>query len=566
MKINKKLILFNIGLALIIASLFFSLSQKGFLNRFEFLTLDSSFRIRGSIPYDKHIIIIEVTDSDIEKVGRWPWPRSWHAAISRALADFGAKVIYFDVIFSEPAEEKDDALFEEAIKTNRNIYLPFAFQTPDKGEINTLDKAFLPLKRFSNHIKGTGVINIYPDMDGILRKIPLVFQEKQGLYPHIALQIAMDYSGLSLKQTTQRHLILEGPAETVKIPLIDKNEMLLNWLGKWKHTFKHYSFLDILAAYQNSLEKKPVNINTLDFKDSICLIAVTAIGLYDIKPTPLEPLYPGIGITATAISNIIDKKFISPIPLWLNILLIYLLALIPAFLIFGEKPLRETLIALAVPAAYLIISILLLKKGILINAATPILASLGSGVGIGIYNFFRVAVERQNFFKMSVTDGLTGLFNIRYFKLLLETEIMMAKSDPTKVFTIIMSDVDHFKKFNDTYGHQVGDLVLKEVANALKNSVRSSDIVARYGGEEMIILLRGTPLKNGLIVAEKVRKNIEDSIVKDRNNTYKVTASLGVATYKPNDNVDLIIKRADDGLYQAKESGRNRVLSVESTG
>jgi diguanylate cyclase (GGDEF)-like protein len=245
-------------------------------------------------------------------------------------------------------------------------------------------------------------------------------------------------------------------------------------------------------------------------------------------------------------------------------LLIYLLALIPAFLIFGEKPLRETLIALAVPAVYFLISVFLLKKGILINAATPILSSLASGVGIGIYNFFRVAVERQNFFKMSVTDGLTGLFNIRYFKLLLETEIIMAKSDPTKIFTIIMSDVDHFKKFNDTYGHQVGDLVLKEVANALKNSVRASDIVARYGGEEMIILLRGTPLKNGLVVAEKIRKNIEESLVRDRNNTYKVTASLGVSTCKPIDTVDSIIKRADEGLYQAKESGRNRVCSTES--
>jgi diguanylate cyclase (GGDEF)-like protein len=164
---------------------------------------------------------------------------------------------------------------------------------------------------------------------------------------------------------------------------------------------------------------------------------------------------------------------------------------------------------------------------------------------------------------MSVTDGLTGLFNIRYFKMLLETELMTAKSDPNKKFSVIMTDADHFKKFNDTYGHQVGDLVLKSLSTVLKSSVRGMDIVARYGGEEMIILLRGSSLKDGLGIAEKVRRNTESCIVRDEKSSYKVTISVGISTFRPDDTVDTIVKRADDGLYKAKEGGRNRVATVE---
>ncbi len=560
MKLNKPLLV-NISLGLLIASSLFFLSHKGFLKRAEISGLDFSFYLRNSIPYNKNIVIVEITDSDISKIGRWPWKRSWHAAITQALKTLGAKYIYFDVIFSEASDENDDRLFEEAIKLSKNVYLPFVFEDTTYD----IKKAFAPITRFADYMKGTGSINIYPDIDGTLRKIPLIFKGKNSIYPHATLKIAMDYTGVELKEINPDYLILSGSKENIKIPLVGNNEMLVNWTGRWKNTFKHYSFLDILAAYQDYLDNKPAQINTQDIKDSICLVAVTAIGLYDIKPTPLEPEYPGIGILANALSNILTKKFLHPVPGWLNILLLYVFTLLPAFLIFGDKPLREAVSVLAIGAIYFLLSFILFARGQVINLSTPLLGVVTSGLTIGTYNFFRIAVERQSFFKLAVTDGLTNLINIRYFKMLLETEILMAKHDPSKIFSIIMSDVDHFKHFNDTYGHQIGDLVLKEVANVLKNSVRASDMVARYGGEEMIVLLRGTPLNNGLAVAEKIRKNIENAIVKDEaNKTYNVTMSLGISAFKTGDNIDSIIKRADDGLYQAKESGRNRVGNIEA--
>jgi len=554
---KRRLLFFNLGLAILFGSLTAFLSYRGFFQRIELAGLDFSFRIRRALPVNPHINIIEITDDDINKTGRWPWPRNWHAAIAQVLTELGAKEIYFDIIFSEPSTESDDKLFEEAIKACKNIYLPFVFQN------NLIDEktALLPIKRFSEYIKGSGAVNIYPDVDGTLRRVPIVFVDKNGhIYPHAALKLALDYAGLEIKEIKPGYVLAGNTQREFKIPVSLNHKMLINWAGRWERTFKHYDFLEVLTAYQDILDRKTPKISREDFKDSICIIGLTAIGLYDIKPIPLQPEYPGIGIMANVLNDILNKNFLFSVPRGINFLLIYLLALSPALLIFGERPFKEGIYTLLIGIAYFLIHFLSFQNNVCLGLASPLIGLFASGIGIGTYNFVRISVERQNFFKLSVIDGLTGLYNIRYFRMLLETELTLTRIDPEKKFAIIMSDVDHFKNFNDTYGHQVGDLVLKEVAATLKSSVRSSDIVARYGGEEMIVLLRGSSsLDETTNIAEKIRKNVENAAVKDQNNTYKITVSFGVSFVKPDDTVESIIKRADDGLYKAKALGRNRV-------
>ncbi|MEW6101903.1 MAG: diguanylate cyclase [Candidatus Omnitrophota bacterium] len=554
---SKQLLFLNIAVGVLVASCVLFFSQKGLFERLELGISDFLFRLRGPLSFNKHIIIIEITDEDIAKIGRWPWKRSWHAAMIKALSGLGAKQVYFDILFSEGSQESDDSALEEAIKQNKSVYLPYAFQD------NAASSALTPIPRLSSHLKGTGAMNIYPDVDGTVRKAALIFPRETNDYYHAVLAIAMGYSGSSIKERAPNYLLLTNPSLRIKIPLVNENSMEINWPGKWEKTFKHYGYLEILAAYKDYLDNKPVKINLKDFKESICLVGVTALGLYDIKPVPVQAQYPGIGIIASSLNTILNNNFIYHLPAWLNIFILYLLSLIPSFVIFGQRPLRETFFIGIAAFLFSFIVFLLFKLNMKADFATPLLGLISGYFTVGTYNFVRVSKERQAFFRMSVVDGLTGLYNIRYFKMLLETELMMAKLDPSKNFCIIMSDVDHFKHFNDTYGHQVGDLVLKEVAAALKASLRSSDIVARYGGEEMIVLLRGSPFKDGLMVAEKLRKNIENASIKDQNNSYKVTVSLGVSIFHPGDDVDMIIKRADEGLYKAKEAGRNRVFSVE---
>jgi diguanylate cyclase (GGDEF)-like protein len=551
--------LLNLAIALLFSSLILLLSQHDILKRLELASLDFSFRLRGTLPYNKRIVIVEITDDDISNIGRWPWPRTWLAAMTKALTDLGAQTIFFDFVLSEPSSETDDELFDAAVKQSERIYLPFVFKSRSFETYDSLK----PLLRFSANAMGTGSINIYPDRDGIIRKINLLFNSKDNLYLSAAMKIAMDYRDYSFKQITPRQIVIKNELSELKIPTVEENKMYLNWLGTWENTFKHYRFLDILNGYQDFKEKKETAIYLPDFKNSICLVGLTAIGLQDIKAVPVQAEYPGIGITATAISNILDNNFVTPVSPWVNVLTFYALCLIPAFLILGLKPFEEILSVFAFGATYFYLHYILFRGGLILNLSTNLIGLFATYITVSAYNFFRISLEKQKLFKMSVTDGMTGLYNRRYFDMLLETEFMLSKINSRNIFCIAMCDIDNFKNFNDKYGHQVGDLVLRNVAYTLKTAVRSSDIVARYGGEEMIVLLRGASFKDGMAVAEKMRKLVEILPLKDDSNIYAVTVSFGVAFSRLDDNPSTLIKRADEGLYAAKNAGKNRVSSIE---
>ena len=128
--------------------------------------------------------------------------------------------------------------------------------------------------------------------------------------------------------------------------------------------------------------------------------------------------------------------------------------------------------------------------------------------------------------------------------------------------TLIMIDIDHFKNINDTHGHLVGDKVLTEVARRLSAAVRDFDSLGRYGGEEFLVVLKGTPLSTALTVAERVRTHIAAGPISLHGLKVNVTISIGVSVIQPGDSIEEFIKRADKALYKAKSAGRNRVSSA----
>ncbi len=160
----------------------------------------------------------------------------------------------------------------------------------------------------------------------------------------------------------------------------------------------------------------------------------------------------------------------------------------------------------------------------------------------------------------AVTDGLTGLYNHAHFKELLALEFARCKRYGSPL-TLLLIDIDHFKKINDSYGHLTGDVVLRRVAHALRGQVRDCDWVARYGGEEMAILLPSTDLKGSLVVAERIRRFVRDMVflTEDKVQVPAITVSIGVAQQRKSDTPTLLIDRADQALYFAKSNGRNQV-------
>jgi diguanylate cyclase (GGDEF)-like protein len=184
---------------------------------------------------------------------------------------------------------------------------------------------------------------------------------------------------------------------------------------------------------------------------------------------------------------------------------------------------------------------------------------------INLENLTRELEEKNRILdNLANVDGLTGVFNHRYFQYALDQEINRSTRHGTSI-SLLFIDIDYFKKFNDTYGHQVGDFVLVEFARTIQANIRQYDILARYGGEEFVVILPETSTEEALVVAEKLRNIIEMTPFRDNREEYRVTASFGQACSKPgvedNFNRDILVSKADQALYEAKEKGRNRVAA-----
>jgi len=199
---------------------------------------------------------------------------------------------------------------------------------------------------------------------------------------------------------------------------------------------------------------------------------------------------------------------------------------LPPLLISEDRPLREILSIFSIVISS-IFAYFLFMFGYRMLLSLPLLSLFGSYAFVAAYNFAVLSVDKQRLFDLSITDELTELFNIRYFKMSLKKACEDAMMDKSKHFCVILCDVDDFKYFNDSYGHQTGDIILKEISKKIKSSVRSLDVVARYGGEEIIIFLNSVSLNNGLRVAETIRKNAENVQLNSNGIICNVTISLG---------------------------------------
>ncbi|WP_432653801.1 GGDEF domain-containing protein [Shewanella jiangmenensis] len=162
---------------------------------------------------------------------------------------------------------------------------------------------------------------------------------------------------------------------------------------------------------------------------------------------------------------------------------------------------------------------------------------------------------------VSITDKLTGLYNRRAF----EDNLTKVQSLETYGCSLLMVDIDHFKQFNDRWGHSTGDKVLVYVAHQLKMGVKGDDFIARFGGEEFVVILKNTLLENAMLVAESLRSRIANkklTLGKEQQEVGSVTVSIGVAQSRPQEDPEALFDRADRALYDAKHAGRNQVRSV----
>lgn len=165
----------------------------------------------------------------------------------------------------------------------------------------------------------------------------------------------------------------------------------------------------------------------------------------------------------------------------------------------------------------------------------------------------------------AMSDALTGLANRKCFDISLRDAVTSAMENGTDL-CLVLGDIDHFKRFNDTWGHQLGDQVLKLVSATMTNNLKGQDLAARYGGEEFAIVLPNTSLQDAAVVADNIRQKISANNLKRKKTGEdygRITMSFGVARYEPGEAIENLIERADQALYAAKNQGRNRVISED---
>lgn len=188
----------------------------------------------------------------------------------------------------------------------------------------------------------------------------------------------------------------------------------------------------------------------------------------------------------------------------------------------------------------------------------------GARLQIGRGCVFRISLQdslereaSRRLYESTVKDPLTGLHNRRHLDARLEEEVAFARRHGTAL-SVLLLDVDHFKRVNDTHGHQAGDAVLQVLSALLTKLLRTEDLVARYGGEEIAIAARGTDAVNALILADRIRRRVEAATMPWGGQTLRITVSIGVATWNADLDVAALLGAADAALYRAKAEGRNR--------
>ena len=195
-----------------------------------------------------------------------------------------------------------------------------------------------------------------------------------------------------------------------------------------------------------------------------------------------------------------------------------------------------------------------LEEQTFLKEEVMLLSAIADEIGFIVVREF----ARETIARLAVTDELTGLNNRRFFNESFSKTVSAAQRHKQPL-SLISLDLDYFKKVNDTFGHSVGDLVLKELATLLKMMVRVEDVACRLGGEEFMILLPHTTGEAAVALAERIRFRFEQL---PRTATPVVTASFGVAQLQVGEDEDALMRRVDDALYQAKHEGRNRVVAA----
>lgn len=377
-------------------------SYSRIFDSYELETLDYRFLLRPKIPTTDAVVLIEIGEDTIKKLGRFPFDRSYHALLVKALADFGARATVFDIFFSEPQEY--DADFETAMRKAGNVYLPFVLDLDIAGQerlMRASGYAAKTLPLLAATARGEGHINIIPDIDGKFRRIPLYVRLANNLYPYISFKAACDYLGIP----SDRISILPGKylkaGADIRIPLDDRSNMIVNYSGAFHESYAHYSYVDVLQSYFATVSGQKPTIDPSAFKGKVCVVGLTAAGTVDLHPNPFETLSPGMGIHAEVFNAMVNRRFIERSSREENLAILAGIALLIALVTLLTRPWLGLAVLLAVVVIFIIGGMEAFNRyGTWIDLFYPVLVMGFTYLAVTIYKYIgewkkRLGLEKE---------------------------------------------------------------------------------------------------------------------------------------------------------------------------
>ena len=479
---------------------------------------------------------------------RWPWKRSITAILLNKLNTFSPKVVFFDAIFSGETEILEDIALEKALKNSGNILIA--------SYINENGQYIIPEPIFAKAALGFGLVNKPRERDLVVRRARTVIlsKDEEVLDYSLALKTFCVLKESSIGNISfdkdKKIITIPQEKEDIIIPLLEDRTLDLN-----------YSFspggLKFIPAWH--IFKEDIDPN--EFKDKIIFIGATSEISHDTCHTPFGVL-PGVIVNAYETVNFIESAFMSRLPFHYELLILLFLVGVISFLSYKFSLKKGLLFFFGVILLYVLFCLIATFYDIKVDGFGILFLGLTAYISINFYKQFRLLVEIVSLKQLAITDGLTGVYVRRYFDLRLQHSVDRSLRYKEN-FSLIILDIDFFKKVNDTYGHLAGDLILKELSRILKKISRNVDIVCRYGGEEFAIILPQTDTTGAEIFAKRILSAVSDFPFKYKDKIIRATVSIGIATFSqisPQTPKNLI-SVADSYLYKAKDQGRNRVVT-----
>ena len=555
----------GLGILLIapgVASLVLAANLTGIFQLSELIILDHFFRLRPAEQNDPRIVLVTIDESDLFQVGKWPIPDAILAELIEKLKRHQPRVMGLDIyrdLQVDPGHQDLIKLFESTPnligveKGVGNINQETVKPPPTLAGLNQVGLADVKLDPDGKVRRGLLSVRLEDDQIklGLPTKLALAYLEQEG----ITLQ-TLDDIGRRLR--LGRSVFKRFEKNDGGYVNVDTGgyQILMNYRG-FKGKFATISMTEVL---ENSPKAEQV-------RDRIVLIGVVATSLNDFFYTPYDnsEQTPGVFIHANLTSQIVSAALdgrpliqVWPEPLewlwtlaWSGIGATASWALLQTQLFGKTLDSGYSIVGTAViGVGLIIISYLLFLGGRWIPVVSPLLALTTSSM-------VSVVIHTHQLQKLASSDGLTQIANRRYFD-----QFLTQKLSEQKKLALILCDVDYFKLYNDTYGHQAGDLCLQQVAKALRSSVRQFDLVARYGGEEFVVVLPNTDAQKALYIAERIQFKVRSLEIAHKSSRVSqfLTLSCGIAGCPSQSKISSteLIETADQALYVAKQAGRNR--------